>query len=74
VLREAFNYRHREIAAVLQVEEANARQLVTRAREHVTGGRRAPVCPTEQRRLLHAFVTAARTGDLARIESLFVAD
>ena len=74
VLREAFSYPYRDIADILRVEEANARQLVTRAREHVTGGRRAPVCPTEQRRLLHAFVTAARTGDLARIESLFVAD
>ena len=52
VLREAFNYPHREIADVLRVEEANARQLVTRAREHVSGGRRAPVNTAEQRRLL----------------------
>jgi RNA polymerase sigma factor (sigma-70 family) len=74
VLREAFNYPHREIAAVLQVEEANARQLVTRARDRVSGGRRAPVSPAEQRRLLNAFVTAARTGDLARLESVFAAD
>ena len=74
VLREAFNYPHREIAAILRVGEANARQLVTRAREHVSGGRRAPVSPAEQRRLLNAFVTAARTGDLARLESLFASD
>lgn len=74
VLREAFNYPHREIAAILRVEEANARQLVTRAREHVSGGRRAPVSPVEQRRLLNAFVIAARTGDLARLESLFASD
>jgi len=74
VLREAFNYPHRDIAAVLQVEEANARQLVTRAREHVSGGRRAPVSPAEQRRLLNAFVTAAGTGDLAKLESLFASD
>jgi len=74
VLREAFNYPHRDIAAVLQVEEANARQLVTRARERVSGGRRAPVNAAEQRRLLKAFVTAARTGDLARLERVFVSD
>ena len=74
VLREAFNYPHREIAAILRVEEANARQLVTRARERVSGGRRASVCPAEHRRLLYAFVTAARTGDLARLESLFASD
>jgi RNA polymerase sigma-70 factor, ECF subfamily len=74
VLREAFNYPHRDIAAVLQVEEANARQLVTRARERVSGGRRAPVSPAEHRRLLNAFVTAASTGDLARLETLFVSE
>ena len=74
VLREAFNYPHREIAAILRVEEANARQLVTRARERVSGGRRTPVSPVEQRRLLTAFLTAARTGDLAALESVFVSD
>jgi len=74
VLREAFNYPHREIAAILRVEEANARQLVTRAREHVSSGRRAPASPAERRRLLNAFVAAARTGDLARLESLFASN
>ena len=74
VLREAFSYPYREIADILRVEEANARQLVTRARERVSGGRRAPVSPAEQRRLLNAFVAAARTGDLARLESLFASD
>jgi RNA polymerase sigma-70 factor (ECF subfamily) len=74
VLREAFNYPYREIADILRVEEANARQLVTRAREHVSGGRRAPVSPAAHRRLLNVFVAAARTGDLARLESLFASD
>jgi RNA polymerase sigma factor (sigma-70 family) len=74
VLREAFDYPYRKIADLLRVEEANARQLVTRARDYVSGGRRAPVKPAEQRRLLNAFVAAARTGDLARLERLFVAD
>lgn len=71
VLREAFNYPYREIADILRVHEANARQLVSRAREHVSGTRRAPVGSAEQQRLLNAFVTAARTGDLARLEALF---
>jgi RNA polymerase sigma-70 factor (ECF subfamily) len=74
VLREAFNYPYREIAAILRVEEANARQLVTRGRENVAGGRHAPVSPAEQRRLLNAFVAAARTGNLGRLESLFDSD
>jgi RNA polymerase sigma factor (sigma-70 family) len=71
VLREAFNYSYRRIAEILRVEEANTRQLVTRARKRLSGGRRAAVIPAEQRRLLEAFDAAARTGDLARLESLF---
>lgn len=43
ILREAFDYSYREIANILRLEEANTRQLVTRARQRVTGGRRAPV-------------------------------
>jgi RNA polymerase sigma factor (sigma-70 family) len=74
VLREAFNHSYREIAHILRVEEANARQLATRARDRVAGERRAAVRPAEQRRLLTAFVAAARTGDVARLERLFAAD
>jgi RNA polymerase sigma-70 factor (ECF subfamily) len=68
VLREAFGHPYRDIAAVLRVEEANARQIVTRAREHLCAERRTSVSPAEQRCLLDAFVAAARTGDLAAFE------
>jgi len=75
VLRQAFDYPYRRIADILRVEEANARQLVTRAREHVAGGgRSAPVRPAEQRCLLNAFLAAVTTGDLARLERLFASD
>ena len=40
ILREAFDYAYRDIANVLRLEEANARQVVTRARQHVANGRR----------------------------------
>jgi RNA polymerase sigma-70 factor (ECF subfamily) len=74
VLREAFNYPYREIAYILKIGEANARQVVTRARQRVSGERRAPVSPASQRRLLEAFAAAARTGDLAGLESLLALD
>src|SRR5207248_5238150 len=48
VLREAFDYSSREIADVLQIEEANARQLVSRARKHIADGRRASASSEEQ--------------------------
>jgi RNA polymerase sigma-70 factor (ECF subfamily) len=59
---------------VLHVEETNARQLATRARQHVTDGRRARVSSEEQKRLLQAFLAAAQAGDLAGLERLFAAD
>ena len=52
VLREAFDYPYPQIAAIVQVGEAAARQLVSRARKHLRSERRAPVTGTEQRRLL----------------------
>ena len=65
ILREAFDYPYRQIANILRLEEANTRQLVTRARQHVAGGRRAPVSSAEQRRLLNVFIGAAQRGDAA---------
>ena len=40
VLREAFDYSYDQIASILQMEEANVRQLVSRARKHIADGRR----------------------------------
>jgi len=68
VLREAFDYPHRKIASALGLTEANARQLVARARRHVSGGRRWDVNARELRRLVELFVAAAQTGDLAALE------
>jgi RNA polymerase sigma-70 factor, ECF subfamily len=42
VLREAFDYSYREIAEILQLSEANTRQLVTRARKRIADERRQP--------------------------------
>jgi RNA polymerase sigma-70 factor (TIGR02957 family) len=74
VLREAFGYPYREIADILGLQEAASRQLVTRARKHLREERRASVTSLEQRRLLKAFLAAARSGDVAALEELFAAD
>lgn len=74
VLREAFDYSYRQIADILQIEEANARQVVSRARKHIANGRHAPVSSDEQHRLLQAFIGAAQKGDLAALENLFAED
>ncbi|MBN9741038.1 RNA polymerase sigma-70 factor [Amycolatopsis sp. A1MSW2902] len=74
VLREAFDYPYQQIADIVQTTEVSARQLVSRARKHLAAERRAPVEPAEQRRLLTAFVDAARSGDLATLEKLLAED
>jgi RNA polymerase sigma-70 factor, ECF subfamily len=68
VLREGFDYPHRRIAEALGLSEANARQLVTRARRHIAGEPRWTVHTGEHARLVDAFIAAAQTGDLAGLE------
>lgn len=63
ILREAFDYAYRDIADILDVQEANARQLVRRARLHLTQGSRMPVVAEDHRRLLSALSVAAQGGD-----------
>jgi RNA polymerase sigma-70 factor (ECF subfamily) len=85
VLREAFDYSYRHIAGILRVAEANARQLVARARKRLAaraGNReraadKAPrpfAASAEQERLFEAFTAAARKGDFSALEELLASD
>lgn len=74
VLREAFECSYDQIAHTIRSTEANARQLVTRARKHISDGRRRAVSSTEQKRLLSAFIVASQKGDLPALEKLFASD
>ena len=74
VLREAFDYPYRQIADIVQMEEANVRQLVSRARKHIADNRRTSVSLNEQKRFLEAFIAAAQKGDMAALEGLFAED
>ena len=71
ILREAFDYTYRDIASVLQLAEGNARQVVTRARQHIMNGRTFVTNSTDHNRLLGAFVTAAHDGDVTVLEDFF---
>jgi RNA polymerase sigma-70 factor (ECF subfamily) len=70
ILREAFEYSYRKIADVLRLHEANARQLVSRARQHLSSRRRTPVSTGEHNRLLAVFIAAAQYGDVTPLEHL----
>lgn len=74
VLRESFAYSYPEIAAILQLSQANTRQLVSRARKHISSQHSAPVNPAAHRRLLEAFLAAAQNGNLTSLERLLAAD
>lgn len=74
VLREAFDYSYAQIADIVQSTEPAVRQLVSRARKHMTGERRTPATAAAQRNLLTTFITAARTGDMAALERLLSTD
>lgn len=76
VLREAFDVPYAEIAAILGRSEASCRQLLSRARRrtvtapaHVSALDAAAARP-----LVDAFLAAARSGDLGRLESLLRED
>jgi RNA polymerase sigma-70 factor (ECF subfamily) len=70
VLSEAFDYSYAQIAEILQLTEAHARQLASRARKFLVGERRQAVSAEQHRRLLDAFLGAARAGDRAGLEQL----
>jgi RNA polymerase sigma-70 factor (ECF subfamily) len=73
VLREAFDYPYRQISDVLATSEANARQLVTRARLRLAGEPRRRAGAAEQQGFIDAFVYAAQTGDLTPLEQVLAA-
>jgi RNA polymerase sigma-70 factor (ECF subfamily) len=74
ILREAFDYPHRRIAEVLDLSEANVRQIGARARRRLSGDRRFDVAARTQQRLLDACLAAAETGELAPLERLLAED
>lgn len=74
VLREAFDYGYAEIAEILGLTPVNVRKTVSRARKHLSAEHRESVDTAEHRRLLDAFVTAARTGDVASLEAVLAPD
>lgn len=74
VLREVFGYPYPEIATVVGVSSANARQLVSRARKRLAVERFETPSGAEQRRLVVALTAAAQAGDLASLENVFAED
>jgi len=74
VLTEAFDYPYTRIADLLQVSDANARQIASRARKRLAADGRQRANARERRPLIGAFLLAAQTGELAALEGLLNAE
>jgi RNA polymerase sigma-70 factor (ECF subfamily) len=75
LLREVFEYEYSEIASVLSQSEANCRQILRRARKHVSAMRpRFKASGRKQTDLLERFLAAAGSGDLDGLVALLSND
>ena len=75
VLREAFDYPHREIAEILAISEGSSQQIFHRAKAHVAEGKaRVEVDDEAARRIVEEFLAAATSGQTDSLVRLLTAD
>ena len=75
LLREVFEYEYSEIAAVLAQSEVNCRQILRRARQHVSAMRPRFKVPEQKRDdLLKLFLEAIGTGEMSGLIDLLADD
>ncbi|MGW0568935.1 RNA polymerase sigma factor SigJ [Streptomyces tauricus] len=75
VLREAFDYPHREIAEIVGITEAASQQIFHRAKRHIADGRaRAEIDGAAARRIVEEFLSAATTGKTEPLVRLLTGD
>lgn len=75
VLRAGFGYPYERIAGLLHLSVVNTRQQVTRAQQRLAEQRQRQTVDTlTHRRLVQAFLAAAQTGELARLEQVLLSD
>lgn len=75
LFHEVFEYDYGEVAEILGKSEANCRQIVLRARQHVSKNRpRFSPSPEEHKKLLEAFLAACSQGDMQGLVTLLSND
>jgi RNA polymerase sigma-70 factor (ECF subfamily) len=75
LLREVFDYDYAEIAAIVGKSEANCRQVLHRAHQHL--GQRRPrfdVSHEQQERITYQFLRASANGDMQELLDLLTDD
>lgn len=75
MLREAFDYPHREIAEILDITEAASQQIFHRAKKHVADGRACTeIDEAAARRIVEEFLAAATSGQTEPLVRLLTKD
>ncbi len=75
LLKEVFGYEFDEVARIVQKSEPNCRQLLSRARHHITARRpRFKSSSDQQRRLVEAFLKATNEGDMEGLMAVLSED
>lgn len=77
ILRESFDYDHKEIAAVLSISEEYSRKLLSRAKTRLFKPGPAVRTAAQQQqtsRLLADYIDAIRQGDVKRLESMLYSE
>jgi len=75
LLHQVFDYSHAEIGEMLELSEAASRQVLNRAKKHVSAAKPRFVPSREMHeRLLSAFLAAVSRGDMEAISSVIAED
>jgi RNA polymerase sigma-70 factor (ECF subfamily) len=75
VLREAFDYPHREIAEILAITEAASQQIFHRAKKHVAYAKARPdIDMAAAQRIVEEFLAAATSGETDELIRLLTKD
>lgn len=75
LLHEVFDYKHSEIAQILDKSEAACRQLLRRAKTYIAERRpRFTVAPEQHERLLHSFIHSVQSGEVEAFLQLLAED
>ena len=75
LLREVFDYEYSEISSILGLNEANCRQILRRARQHIADKRpRFEASKKQHENLLYEFMAATSRGDLNGLITLLSKD
>ena len=75
LLHDVFQYSHDEIAAIVEKSPQNCRQILSRAKEHLSSGRpRFRPEPARQQALLEQFLATCQSGDVPALAQLLIED